>query len=269
MSPRIRNEQASDNILNQPLTIFSGQGGALAVNQSEAVQLAGQGMACDVCGCYAMEFWACSMCGLQGHRDCLRITFLAGYAFCSGCSSQAQLAYETHSQMQRDRWLQSMSRQYATWRQTLVSATAAASSIGFAAGAATGTVLAGAASLTQGVATGIATAVRGAPGLDVLRPVHLPQLQADTGHTGATHVGHTEDQGLKSVHFPGFLLLRRSSLTVYPKPRVFRIWVPFLAAVPPIWGTQLGGAANKHMRMQAVRRIRHLGQNLCECLQER
>ena len=143
--------------------------------QAGAVQLAGRGLSCDVCGSFVVEMWSCAACALQGHRGCLSIDFVAGYAFCSRCAPQARLAYEAHTQLQRDRWMQNMSRQYATWRQMLISTSGVASSIGFAAGTATGTMLAGAASLTQGVAAGVMTAVRGPPGLQV--PHALPLLQ--------------------------------------------------------------------------------------------
>ena len=107
MSPsgQVRTEQGASVLGQPPISIFGpderfgsmqDDGGELALPQqqlvpyrSEAVQLT-HGLVCDVCGQLAAELWSCSSCGLQGHRDCLGMSFVAGYAFCNGCGPQAQ-----------------------------------------------------------------------------------------------------------------------------------------------------------------------------------
>ena len=120
-----------------------------------------RGVNCDHCQLIVYDVWTCAMCMVQGHRQCLNLQFIAGFAFCSLCSTQAQAAYQRHTEEQRARWLQSMSASVASWRQTIMTTSGAAASIGLAAGACTGALVAGAVAMAHGAASGAATTISG------------------------------------------------------------------------------------------------------------
>ena len=118
--------------------------------------------------------------------------FIAGIPFCSRCIPSAQAAYARHSSEQRTRWMQSMSRQIAGWRQTIMTTSSAAATVGIAAGATTGALIAGAASLVQGVATGAVAAAQEARASSPLPRPALPPGEA-------VQPGEDEPQGFVSA----------------------------------------------------------------------
>ena len=132
--------------VGEPLSRGGQDGGLLQIPTLAvahvSAQMAGNGYPCDVCGSNARVMWTCAMCSAQGHRECLHIEFVAGIPFCFQCMPGAQAAYARHTQEQRTRWMQSMSRQIADWRQTIMNTSSAAASVGIVAGATTGAIIA-------------------------------------------------------------------------------------------------------------------------------
>ena len=120
-----------------------------------------RGVNCDLCQQIVHDVWTCASCMTQGHRQCLNLHFVAGFAFCSLCATQAQAAYQRHTEEQRARWLQSMSASVASWRQAIMTTSGTAASIGLAAGACTGALVAGAVAMAHGAASGAATTLSG------------------------------------------------------------------------------------------------------------
>ena len=114
---------------------------------------------CECCGGEVYDVWACAGCSVSGHRQCLGVSFVAGYPFCVHCIDEAQGAYDRHTEEQRARWMQANSRRIASWRRAIAATTSITSAVGVAAGATAGSVIAGAASLVAGMATGAAAAV--------------------------------------------------------------------------------------------------------------
>ena len=60
-----------------------------------------RGVNCDLCQQIVHDVWTCASCMTQGHRQCLNLHFVAGFAFCSLCAPQAQAAYQRHTEEQR------------------------------------------------------------------------------------------------------------------------------------------------------------------------
>ena len=118
--------------------------------------------------------------------------FIAGIPFCSRCIPSAQAAYARHTSEQRTRWMQSMSRQIAGWRQTIMTTSSAAATVGIAAGATTGALIAGAASLVQGVATGAVAAAQ-----EARTSSPLPRAALPPGEAGQP--GEDDHQGFASA----------------------------------------------------------------------
>ena len=139
-----------------------------------SVQIQGANVPRDLCRHPAQDVWTCAACMVQGHRECLGLTFAAGYPVCHNCAGQAQLAYQRHNAEQQARWQQAMSTQLAQWRQRSLSVTGATATIGITAGAITGAIIAVAAFLAQGAAAGVASAVSQARASRISSPAPLP-----------------------------------------------------------------------------------------------
>ena len=135
------------------------QPGGGSDGQMTSVTLSGAGISCELCQQTTHDVWSCAACRTQGHRQCLGISFVAGFSFCQHCAPSAQAAYQRHTDEQRARWLQSLSASMASWRSAIMSTSGVAATVGLAAGAATGAAIAGAAAMVHGAASGTVAAL--------------------------------------------------------------------------------------------------------------
>ena len=99
---------------------------------------------CDGCQGMVVDLWVCSMCFRSGQPQCLQMSQLEGYAFCSACMP---MAVQQHSQMmttfQKEQWELSLANQLAKWREMSVSAKGALGTLGLAIGGAGAMVVGG------------------------------------------------------------------------------------------------------------------------------
>ena len=112
-------------------------------------------MICEVCNRLASELWVCSACYRAGHPECLQMSLLDDYAFCSNCKPWA---IEQHSRQtteaQKERWRARLAGQLANWRAMTVTATGVLGTVGIALGGVGAMVLGGTAALVQGAVEG-------------------------------------------------------------------------------------------------------------------
>ena len=110
---------------------------------------------CDVCAGDVYQVIVCAFCQTAGHEQCVRPTYLEGYAFCQACTPTARAQWD-RAQLahQQERWTARVAQQISGWRSAAAATTGALGSAGVAIGGVSAIMLGGTAALVRGAVQG-------------------------------------------------------------------------------------------------------------------
>ena len=137
-------------------------------------------LVCDLCKQGAHELFVCGLCHVAGHRHCLRpgsVRTMPDYIVCEHCLPWAiDQASRAETQHQRLAWGARLSASMASWRQTALSASGVAATLGVTVGATGAAIVGGVTAFAAGTLQGASSsfAQRAPSGLNEQRPGAAP-----------------------------------------------------------------------------------------------